>query len=189
MSNVILSITFRDSEPSKAEDRAVRFLKSAGFSVGRKQAHSPRGILYGNYDVQKWRNLSERDRATLHGAIVADFKELNATFEIWDTLPDATARWFRMLIAERYMDASETFVANGISSTIQNSKHDLNGSIESRFGPEVTWRGTTGSHEEGILSISFTSKTGEITRLTLDFESATKLCASLNPYLSVAEDV
>lgn len=54
---------------------------------------------------------------------------------------------------------------------------------ESRFGPQVTWRGTTGSREEGLISISFTSKTGEITRLMLDLDSATKLRDSLSAYV------
>ena len=46
---------------------AERFLEGAGFSVGRLQRGDPRGIMFGPYDVQKWRNLSEADRAGLHG--------------------------------------------------------------------------------------------------------------------------
>lgn len=57
------------------------------------------------------------------------------------------------------------------------------GHAESQFGPRVIWRGTTGLREEGLISISFTSKTGEITRLMLDFESAAKLRDSLDGYV------
>lgn len=37
---------------------AIRRLEQAGFSVGRMQAHAPMGLLFGNFDIQKWRNLN-----------------------------------------------------------------------------------------------------------------------------------
>ena len=115
MAEVILSITFRDKEPFAAEARAVRFLESAGFSVGRKQAHAPRGILYGSFDIQKWRNLSKQDRDTLHGVLVVDYKDLNASFEVWDTLPQDLASKLHSTLEGRFLDATETFVANFLS--------------------------------------------------------------------------
>ncbi len=60
---------------------------------------------------------------------------------------------------------------------------DLGHASEGRFGTEVKWRGTTGSREEALISISFVSKTGEITRLMMGFESAAKLRASINTYV------
>ncbi len=50
-----------------SEDAAQAALDQAGFSLGRNQRSDPRGIMYGDYDVAKWRNLSKRDRAGLHG--------------------------------------------------------------------------------------------------------------------------
>lgn len=50
----------------EAED----YLKARGFSVGRMQGPAPRGILFGNVDIQKWRNLDSADRAALHGWII-----------------------------------------------------------------------------------------------------------------------
>ena len=41
-----------------------------GFSVGRMQAHSPTGFMFGSYDIQKWRNLNKTQRMALHGTIV-----------------------------------------------------------------------------------------------------------------------
>ncbi len=117
MSNVILSITFRDKEFFVAEARAIRFLESAGFSVGRKQTHAPRGILHGSFDIQKWRNLSDRDRAALHGALVTDVKDLNSTFEIWGTLPHNLFVEFHKLIEDRFLDASETFVVSNFPTS------------------------------------------------------------------------
>lgn len=46
---------------------AEAYLAECGFSVGRMQALSPRGILLGKVDIRKWRNLSRADRAELHG--------------------------------------------------------------------------------------------------------------------------
>lgn len=62
---------------------------------------------------------------------------------------------------------------------------------EGKFGPRVVWRGTTGSSEEGLISISFDGKTGGIVRLTTDFDSATKLKSSLESFLpnSVGADL
>lgn len=48
---------------------AVAYLDARGFSVGRMQGPSERGILFGRYDIQKWRNLSAADRKALHGVL------------------------------------------------------------------------------------------------------------------------
>lgn len=49
------------------ESDAERALASSGFSLGRRQADAPRGIMFGDYDIQKWRNLRASDREALHG--------------------------------------------------------------------------------------------------------------------------
>lgn len=54
-----------------AMNAAKAWLASMGFSVGRLQARSPSGILFGAYDISKWRNLSPADRAALHGQMIA----------------------------------------------------------------------------------------------------------------------
>jgi hypothetical protein len=46
------------------------WLKARGFSIGRLQGPSPRGVMLGDYDIQKWRNLSAEDRADLHGQVI-----------------------------------------------------------------------------------------------------------------------
>lgn len=38
-------------------------------SVGRMQAKNPRGLMFGDVDIQKWRNLSAADRNLLHGVM------------------------------------------------------------------------------------------------------------------------
>jgi hypothetical protein len=51
------------------EAAAERYLTERGFSIGRRQGGAERGILLGDFDIQKWRNLSTVDRAQLHGVL------------------------------------------------------------------------------------------------------------------------
>lgn len=46
---------------------AETYLAERGFSLGRMQGPSPRGILLGRWDIQKFRNLSAAEKKTLHG--------------------------------------------------------------------------------------------------------------------------
>lgn len=46
---------------------AEAYLAERGFSVGRMQGPARRGIMLGDWDIQKWRNLRTTDRAALHG--------------------------------------------------------------------------------------------------------------------------
>ncbi len=48
---------------------AEEWCKARGISVGRLQGPSPIGLLKGDFDIQKWRNLNAKDRAALHGTI------------------------------------------------------------------------------------------------------------------------
>ena len=48
---------------------AEAYLTARGFSVGRMQGPERRGILFGQVDIMKWRNLSRRDREVLHGVM------------------------------------------------------------------------------------------------------------------------
>lgn len=50
------------------EDLAEKALKDCGFSLGTLQRDAARGILHGNYDIAKWRNLPQDDIHRLHGA-------------------------------------------------------------------------------------------------------------------------
>ena len=55
--------------------------------------------------------------------------------------------------------------------------------LAERYGSPVEWRGTTASRTEGLISISFVGKTGEVSRLLLDFHQASKLHRSLADHL------
>ncbi|MGB1389255.1 MAG: hypothetical protein ACPG61_10250 [Paracoccaceae bacterium] len=56
-----MNITF----PTEAA--AETALRAAGFSIGRTQRTDPRGLMHGNWDIQKWRNLSCKERKQCHG--------------------------------------------------------------------------------------------------------------------------
>lgn len=53
---------------------AEKWCEENGYSVGRMQWPSPRGLLRGSFDIQKWRNLSPRERAELDGQMTGDMR-------------------------------------------------------------------------------------------------------------------
>lgn len=65
-------ITFRRAGEWAAEYDAEAWLAINGYSVGRGQRGARRGILYGDFDIQKWRNLRPADIAALDGWMSGD---------------------------------------------------------------------------------------------------------------------
>lgn len=53
---------------------AEAFCKERGFSVGSMQREAPIGVIRGDYNVQKWRNLRPEDKKALDGFIVGEDK-------------------------------------------------------------------------------------------------------------------
>jgi hypothetical protein len=53
---------------------AERWLDARGYSLGYMQGPSPRGILFGDYEIAKWRNLSAKEKAQLHGTMTGDMR-------------------------------------------------------------------------------------------------------------------
>ncbi len=84
-----ITLTFSDPGDFAAASRAVNLLEAAGFSVGYPQRGAPRGILFGLYDIQKWRNLSKEHRRALHGVMTGDMRCGPVTVEIFASAPDA----------------------------------------------------------------------------------------------------
>lgn len=50
---------------------AESFLRERGLSVGSSQRGYPRGIMFGEYDIAKWRNLRDFEKAALHGIMIS----------------------------------------------------------------------------------------------------------------------
>ncbi len=51
---------------------AEKWLESQGYSAGRMQGPSPIGILKGDFDISKWRNMTQAEIAALDGQIQPD---------------------------------------------------------------------------------------------------------------------
>jgi hypothetical protein len=83
----IFTMTFDSAEDFEAQERAVSWLGKRGFSVGTMQRTDPRGIMFGEYDIEKWRNLSWHDRACLHGQMLNGGRRGPVTIEIYDIAP------------------------------------------------------------------------------------------------------
>jgi hypothetical protein len=88
VSDTAIKLTFYDPGDFVAESRAVAALEDCGFSVGHMQAHAPRGIPFGCYDIQKWKNLNAEHRRALHGLMNGDYRNGPVTVEIFDSAPD-----------------------------------------------------------------------------------------------------
>jgi hypothetical protein len=54
-----------------ALESARSWLRSRGYSYGELQADAPTGIMHGDFDIAKWRNISTEDRAELDGVMNA----------------------------------------------------------------------------------------------------------------------
>lgn len=61
---------------------AEKWCADHGFSVGRCQAGAPRGLLYGDFDIQEWRNLSWADRLALDGTMQGSMRNGPVTIRI-----------------------------------------------------------------------------------------------------------
>lgn len=48
---------------------AKAWLSERGFSHGSMERENPIGVLHGNYEIAKWRNMDNRERLLLDGMI------------------------------------------------------------------------------------------------------------------------
>lgn len=66
--------TFTGTRDFEACGKAEAWCEAHGLSVGRMQGPEQRGILLGDFDVAKWRNLSHGERMALHGVMSGDMR-------------------------------------------------------------------------------------------------------------------
>jgi len=64
--------TFTQQGGFAATRAAEAWCKRHGLSVGFMQRNEPRGLLYGDYAIAKWRNLSIGNRAALDGTMTGN---------------------------------------------------------------------------------------------------------------------
>ena len=75
---------FLQTEDFAASRAAEAWCAEHGYSVGRMQHSDPRGILKGDYDIAKWRNLNARERKALDGHMVGDMRHGPVTVTIFE---------------------------------------------------------------------------------------------------------
>ena len=66
--------TFKQSGDFQAMYAAEAWCAENGVSVGSTQRGDPRGLLYGDFMIAKWRNLDAAERAELHGQMTGDMR-------------------------------------------------------------------------------------------------------------------
>jgi hypothetical protein len=71
-------------EDFQAYNSVEATLKKAGFSVGSMQREAPIGIVFGDADISKWRNLGE-DVKQLDGVIVCSPSPRNGSVAVYVT--------------------------------------------------------------------------------------------------------
>lgn len=89
MEKVFFEMTFSQTGDFEAMRAAETFLQSAGFSIGSWQRGAPCGVMFGDYGIAKWRNLSRQEQAQLHGILTGDGRNGPLTVTIFETAPIA----------------------------------------------------------------------------------------------------
>ena len=69
-----------------SETAAQDALTKCGFSLGRLQRAAPRGILHGDWDIAKWRNLSQTDIDGLDGIYTRQHRDGPVTLTFRETV-------------------------------------------------------------------------------------------------------
>jgi hypothetical protein len=90
-----MNVMFSQVGDFNAMHAAEAWCEARGISVGRLQGGFPRGLLLGDFDVQKWRNLRQADKDALHGTMRGDMRHGPVTVWLDDVialkLPSGTA--------------------------------------------------------------------------------------------------
>jgi hypothetical protein len=66
---------------------AETFLEERGFSIGHNQRDSPRGVMFGKFEISKWRNMNDKEIQALHGRMTGDMRNGPVTIVIFQSAP------------------------------------------------------------------------------------------------------
>lgn len=75
---------FNEVGTFQANYAAEAWCEKHGISVGRSQGMEPRGLLFGDFDIAKWRNLNAVERSALHGTMTGDGRNGPVTVTLKD---------------------------------------------------------------------------------------------------------
>lgn len=70
----MITETFTQTGTFAAMYAAEAWCAERGISVGSSERGSPRGLLYGDITIAKWRNLDKHERAELDGEMTGDMR-------------------------------------------------------------------------------------------------------------------
>lgn len=88
MTKTVFHKTFSGQGAFDALHAAEDFIRSIGASCGSNQRGAPTGIMFGDFDIAKWRNMNARERGELHGVIDAgDHRNGPVAVRIFDSAP------------------------------------------------------------------------------------------------------
>lgn len=82
MSDKVITKTFIETGDFQACYAAERWCADNGISVGSMQGPAPRGLMYGDFLISKWRNLSKAHRDQLDGTMTGDMRPVPVTITI-----------------------------------------------------------------------------------------------------------
>lgn len=70
----MITETFTQPGDFNALRAAEAWCAERGISVGQSERGSPCGLLYGEFNIAKWHNLSACERRKLHGLMTGDIR-------------------------------------------------------------------------------------------------------------------
>jgi hypothetical protein len=83
------NLTFEQKGDYAAFYACCNLLRAAGFSIASTCVGEPTGILFGDFLIAKWRNLTLFERAELHGTITGDRQHGPVTLTLLPACPEA----------------------------------------------------------------------------------------------------
>ncbi|MES2671577.1 MAG: hypothetical protein V4673_14330 [Pseudomonadota bacterium] len=84
---IIHKTFFGNGTEFSAEREAEGYLSQHGFSIAPSCAASPRGILYGDWQIAKWRNLTRTEILQLHGTLTGSGRTGPLHLKIFEHAP------------------------------------------------------------------------------------------------------
>lgn len=75
-------VVFDQAGDFNAVAAAEAWCAARGLSVGRMERGQPRGLLFGDFDIQKWHNLSAVERRALSGRMTGDMRNGPVVVEV-----------------------------------------------------------------------------------------------------------
>jgi hypothetical protein len=67
--------TFKVSGTFESYYAACKWLSENGYSYGSMQGDAPIGIMKGEWNISKWRNMTSKEQKSLDGVMTGEFRE------------------------------------------------------------------------------------------------------------------